>query len=614
MSQFQIASSPLSVTNRYFTYPLAIDFDGDGDLDLFVGTNSKDIFYFQNQGNNTFIEPIANGNPFGFETATATGVGKLDIVDIDGDGDLDVFIGDYNGNIRFYRNNGTNTFNDEGINPFGLTDVGYYASPTFVDENGDGVFEFAYIGVKASDLTQGNDAIKVFENTNPNKGDPTFVEKSATDNPFNNIEFPTAASPQELKIVPNFVDFDGDGDLDGFIGQSIINSFTGTIRYFENRGSPLNPSFVEKTGEDNPFNEINTSQSNLLEHAAPALVDFNGDDRLEAFVGAREETLGTNTIRYFLQESTTPTPTPTPPLSSTQTSNLLRFENGRFIVGSQGGDRLKLTLTGDNSAAISEVTLNFFSGGETDLPLFSLLPAGFRPTGFEIDRQSLIFESVSVGQTFLIELKNLNGESAGTQVSATEIAPGKFSLVFSNGITLDIEQTSDSVPTGVGSEQKQGQELIDLLAIANALEGTFTVYREANFQNTVGFYRIDDGGGSVGGFVPGDSGYARAAIANRVRDLALDTNNLAISTFHGILEGNALYAPFIIVNGTIEAFLNLNGGNNTSARIAAYFVYPEANRDGVDHIRLLGNNTFGFEDLSGGGDRDYNDVIFQVTF
>ncbi|NET54167.1 MAG: DUF4114 domain-containing protein, partial [Merismopedia sp. SIO2A8] len=36
--------------------------------------------------------------------------------------------------------------------------------------------------------------------------------------------------------------------------------------------------------------------------------------------------------------------------------------------------------------------------------------------------------------------------------------------------------------------------------------------------------------------------------------------------------------------------------------------------DSVDHIRLLADNTFGFEDKFGGGDQDYNDLIFQVNF
>jgi hypothetical protein len=45
----------------------------------------------------------------------------------------------------------------------------------------------------------------------------------------------------------------------------------------------------------------------------------------------------------------------------------------------------------------------------------------------------------------------------------------------------------------------------------------------------------------------------------------------------------------------------------------AYFAYIGANADKVDHIRLLGNNVFGFEDLAGGGDKDYNDVVLKVN-
>jgi Domain of unknown function (DUF4114) len=48
--------------------------------------------------------------------------------------------------------------------------------------------------------------------------------------------------------------------------------------------------------------------------------------------------------------------------------------------------------------------------------------------------------------------------------------------------------------------------------------------------------------------------------------------------------------------------------------VQAYFAYLGANPDEVDHIRLLGDKTFGFEDLFGGGDLDYNDVVVQVNF
>jgi hypothetical protein len=64
----------------------------------------------------------------------------------------------------------------------------------------------------------------------------------------------------------------------------------------------------------------------------------------------------------------------------------------------------------------------------------------------------------------------------------------------------------------------------------------------------------------------------------------------------------------IIVNGRPEALLDSNLSNDP----ATYFSYLGANSDGIDHVRLLGNNTFGFEDLKGGGDFDYQDFIVKV--
>ena len=36
------------------------------------------------------------------------------------------------------------------------------------------------------------------------------------------------------------------------------------------------------------------------------------------------------------------------------------------------------------------------------------------------------------------------------------------------------------------------------------------------------------------------------------------------------------------------------------------------NSDKVDHIRLLSDNSWGFEDMTTGGDKDYNDVVIKM--
>ncbi|MBD2133122.1 DUF4114 domain-containing protein [Sphaerospermopsis sp. FACHB-1094] len=65
----------------------------------------------------------------------------------------------------------------------------------------------------------------------------------------------------------------------------------------------------------------------------------------------------------------------------------------------------------------------------------------------------------------------------------------------------------------------------------------------------------------------------------------------------------------IVVNGTLSQLLD----NNTDNDPQVYFPYLGLN-NGVDHIRLLGNNIFGFKDLPDGGDFDYNDVIIRISF
>ncbi len=45
-----------------------------------------------------------------------------------------------------------------------------------------------------------------------------------------------------------------------------------------------------------------------------------------------------------------------------------------------------------------------------------------------------------------------------------------------------------------------------------------------------------------------------------------------------------------------------------------FFPFLGANSDGADHVMMLGDNLFGFEDLPGGGDRDFNDIIVKVDF
>ncbi|MGG6240907.1 choice-of-anchor I family protein [Nodosilinea sp. AN01ver1] len=150
--------------------------------------------------------------------------------------------------------------------------------------------------------------------------------------------------------------------------------------------------------------------------------------------------------------------------------------------------------------------------------------------------------------------------------------------------------------------------LLDLRDITGDVSTTFTVNREAAFDNFVGFYRVSDTNGGIdidgngtADVTPGQAGYTKAALDARAESVALTTANLSESVFEADVAGGNLYAPFLIVNGTPDGF--------NASRV--YFAFGAANPDGVEHVRVA-DGAIGFEDQFGGGDNDFNDLVVAV--
>jgi len=148
----------------------------------------------------------------------------------------------------------------------------------------------------------------------------------------------------------------------------------------------------------------------------------------------------------------------------------------------------------------------------------------------------------------------------------------------------------------------QGEvELIDLRTQVGQISVSAVTRSSAEYSNSFGFYVVDDTSGRIGNLNPGDPGYAQAAIQNQL-------------DYQQGLPGGKLIAIFFIANGTAATWLAQNPSNAlTDSAPVAYFPFLAANPDGIDHIRLLGDNTFAFEDLAGGGDFDYNDLVVQLS-
>lgn len=98
----------LTLSNRNLTSitPTFGDLDGDGDADLLFGESQGFVFYFRNDAlagqpaNYVFVSSNYLNQSVGANSAPH-------LTDIDRDGDLDLIVGERNGTLNFFRNNGS---------------------------------------------------------------------------------------------------------------------------------------------------------------------------------------------------------------------------------------------------------------------------------------------------------------------------------------------------------------------------------------------------------------------------------------------------------------------------------------------------------------------------
>ncbi|WP_072621560.1 DUF4114 domain-containing protein [Spirulina major] len=638
--------------------PTFVDWDGDGDFDLVIGhnkasdapanasdVNDSALLYFTNDGTGVFTRQTGSANPFNSLEIKDTGNPALgnaftggpiqgaivDFFDADGDGDLDMLVGGSYGNLYFYENDpaansttqpfGTALPTGENSNVTAtdnkllgeIVGTTAYAAPRFVDIDGDKIPEHLFIGHY--------NAIDYYINDS-NTSEVNFVKQTGTANPFNGIDL-TDSERDNNRVVPYFADFSGDDIFDAFVGSE-----DGSIRYFLNTGTNTTPVFEEQFDENNPFNDliIGTGDQKRI---APAFADIDGDEAIEAYVGTDGTSDPIFAFENFTETGTNPT-------------DFLFYDDisQRFVFGPSGvsGSNLKMDIEGAPSSRISNIKLILKDKVGTPLAngtldAFFLLPGGFLPNNFAAPSPVIIDEVTralggsdvtGVNFEFGVQLSGSSSLTLFDQItsSSTGVWQLRSSSAELSGLTITLRQTTEIDPTSSNGVVwlwndpgvNGGVEVIDLTG-ASGLTATFSLFREAVFNNVFGLYRVDDPlTGAINGLTPGSAGYARAAIENRVAGLDLTVNNNSTSGGSATGFGGAYYAPFILAGATIDEFLADNPNNEIDRKNQAYFAYNAANPDGQDHLIMLGNNIFGFEDLSGGGDFDYNDMVVQIDF
>ncbi|MGZ5426287.1 MAG: FG-GAP repeat domain-containing protein, partial [Thermoanaerobaculia bacterium] len=269
---------PQKLTNRLIDgiWPgsgvAVLDFDQDGDEDLFVGDGVRSILY-QNDGKGHFTNVTVRA---GLAASDSSGIAATGVAagDVDGDGYPDLVVTDAFGPTRLFRNRRDGTF-EEITASSGIVTEGPTRSAALADVNGDGNLDLFvcgagdYYGQMADPPFDANDGRRNTLFLGDGKGH--FRDVSAEWG---------VAKPTRWSLSCLFADFDGDGRPD-----LIVTNDFGLKNLYRNVDGKRFEDVTKKLGaEDRAYG------------MSAAWGDFDGDGRIDLY------TTGTYTQWGFLHE------------------------------------------------------------------------------------------------------------------------------------------------------------------------------------------------------------------------------------------------------------------------------------------------------------------------
>ena len=282
--------------------PMCEDWDGDGDLDLICGCYVNTFTFYENVGTRTAPKyaagrrvRAADGRPLAMDLARIT----PSAIDWDGDGRLDILCGDEDGRVAFIRGvprprgqppvfEAPRYFRQEADD----VNFGALSTPSGVDWDGDGDW----------DLVAGNTAgeIAFIENlSGPGAARPRWAEPVKLKAGGREIRFRAGANGSiQGPIERNWgytcltaADWDGDG-----LPDLMVNTITGDVVWFRNVGTRTKPALapaedveVEWEGEQPrlgygwyaPRHKANPKGLLTQWRTTPVMFDWNGDGLMD---------------------------------------------------------------------------------------------------------------------------------------------------------------------------------------------------------------------------------------------------------------------------------------------------------------------------------------------
>lgn len=219
----------------------------------------------------------------------------------------------------------------------------------------------------------------------------------------------------------------------------------------------------------------------------------------------------------------------------------------------------------------------------------------------------------------------------GKTVQASEGAAGKFSATLPAGLLVVGTNAITATATDSSDNTSDASSALSIVyapsfqyaytmpgSLGAAQTRTMNFARNGWYDNEVGYYVVDDDTGKVGGIAPGQAGYAQAVLASASRKILIPNTTSGALSGTVTANGGQRLGFYLVQDDSSANFLSQNPTNDLHGGPLMFFSFDAANPDGIRHVRTVGDGTSGlvqyaFEDLTGGGDRDFNDAVVTIS-